>query len=234
MKHITKICSAGLLSGALLLAGCGTWTNLGKGAAIGGAGGGAVGAGVGALIGGGKGAAIGAAIGAAVGSGAGMLIGKKMDQQAEELKQIENAKVEEATDANGLQAIRVTFDGGILFPTNGTTLSQGARTDLNQFAQSLKQNPETNVQIYGFTDNTGSLEVNQRVSSGRADAVFTYLLNNGVEKSRLSAEGLPMQNYVATNETAEGRAQNRRVEIFISANEEMIRQAEAEAAQQQK
>ena len=156
------------------------------------------------------------------------------DISEKELKQIENAKVEEATDANGLQAIRVTFDGGILFPTNGTTLSQGARTDLNQFAQSLKQNPETNVQIYGFTDNTGSLEVNQRVSSGRADAVFTYLLNNGVEKSRLSAEGLPMQNYVATNETAEGRAQNRRVEIFISANEEMIRQAEADAAQQQK
>lgn len=234
MKHLGKICTVGLLSGSLLLAGCSSWTNLGKGAAIGGAGGGAVGAGVGALIGGGKGAAIGAAIGAAVGSGAGMLIGKKMDKQAEELKQIENAKVEEATDANGLQAIRVTFEGGILFPTNGTTLSQGARNDLSMFAQSLKQNPETNVQIYGFTDNTGSLEVNQRVSTGRADAVMNYLLGAGVEKGRLSAEGLPMQEYVASNETAEGRAQNRRVEIFISANEEMIRQAEAEASKQQK
>lgn len=232
MKKVTKILSVAGLSGALLLSSCGSMTNLGKGAAIGGAGGGALGAGVGALIGGGKGAGIGAAVGAAVGAGAGMLIGKKMDNQAKALREIENAKVEEATDANGLKAIRVTFDGGILFPTNGTTLSTQARTDLSQFAQSLIQNPETNVQIKGYTDNTGSLEVNQRVSNGRADAVKNYLLQSGVAASRMSAEGLPMQDYIASNATAEGRAQNRRVEIFISANEEMIRQAEAEAAQQ--
>lgn len=234
MKHVTKVFSIGLLSGSMLLAGCSSWSNLGKGAAIGGAGGGAVGAGVGALIGGGKGAGIGAAIGAAVGAGAGMLIGKKMDDQAKELAAIENAKVEETTDANGLQAIRVTFDGGILFPTNGTTLSSTAKSDLSKFAASLQNTPETNVQIYGFTDNTGTLAVNQRVSTGRADAVLNYLLNAGVDKDRLTAEGLPMQEYIASNETAEGRAQNRRVEIFISANEEMIRQAEAEAAKQQK
>lgn len=232
MKNVTKVLSVAGISGALLLSSCGSMTNLGKGAAIGGAGGGAVGAGVGALIGGGKGAGIGAAIGAAVGAGAGMLIGKKMDDQAKALREIENAKVEETSDANGLKAIRVTFDGGILFPTNGTTLSTQARTDLSQFAQSLLQNPETNVQIKGYTDNTGSLEVNQRVSNGRADAVKNYLLKCGVAASRLSAEGLPMQDYVASNATAEGRAQNRRVEIFISANENMIRQAEAEAAQQ--
>ena len=59
-----------------------------------------------------------------------------------------------------------------------------------------------------------------------------YLLNCGIAASRLTAEGLPMQNYIASNETAEGRAQNRRVEIFISANEQMIKQAEAEAANQ--
>lgn len=232
MKNVTKVLSVAGISCALLLSSCGSMTNLGKGAAIGGAGGGAVGAGVGALIGGGKGAGIGAAIGAAVGAGAGMLIGKKMDDQAKALREIENAKVEETSDANGLKAIRVTFDGGILFPTNGTTLSTQARTDLSQFAQSLLQNPETNVQIKGYTDNTGSLEVNQRVSNGRADAVKNYLLKCGVAASRLSAEGLPMQDYVASNATAEGRAQNRRVEIFISANENMIRQAEAEAAQQ--
>lgn len=205
-------------------------TNLGKGAAIGGAGGGALGAGVGALIGGGKGAGIGAAIGAAVGAGAGMLIGNKMDKQAAQLREIENAKVEETTDSNGLKAIRVTFDGGILFPTNGTTLSNTAKTDLSQFAASLLQNPETNVQVYGFTDNTGTLEVNQRVSDGRADAVKNYLIHSGVAAGRVTAQGIPMADYVASNATAEGRAQNRRVEIFISANEEMIRQAEAEAA----
>ncbi len=230
MKHVTKVLSISLLSGSILLTGCNSMTNLGKGAAIGGAGGGALGAGVGALIGGGKGAGIGAAIGAAVGAGAGMLIGKKMDKQAAELRAIENAKVEEATDANGLQAIRVTFDGGILFPTNGTTLSNTAKTDLSQFAASLIQNPQTNVQVYGFTDNTGTMQVNQRVSDGRADAVKNYLIHSGVSSNRISAQGIPMADYVASNATAEGRAQNRRVEIFISANEEMIRQAEAEAA----
>lgn len=231
MKNVTKIFSVAGLSAALLLSSCGSMTNLGKGAAIGGASGTAVGAGVGALIGGGKGAGIGAAIGAAVGAGAGMLIGKKMDNQAAKLREIENAKVEETTDQNGLKAIRVTFDGGILFPTNGTTLSTAAKTDLNQFAASLLQNPETNVQVYGYTDNTGSLAANQKVSTGRADAVQNFLVSNGVAAKRITAEGLPMQNYVASNETAAGRAQNRRVEIFISANEEMIRQAEAEAAQ---
>lgn len=231
MKHVTKVLSLSILSGSMLLASCNSMTNLGKGAAIGGAGGGAVGAGVGALIGGGKGAGIGAAIGAAVGAGAGMLIGHKMDKQAAELKKIENAKVEEATDANGLKAIRVTFDGGILFPTNGTTLNASARTDLSQFAASLLQNPETNVQIYGYTDNTGSLAANQKVSTGRANAVRDYLMDSGVAASRLTAQGIPMADYVASNSTAAGRAQNRRVEIFISANENMIRQAEAEAAQ---
>lgn len=228
MKKLTKILGVCTLISTILLSGCGM-NNTGKGALIGGAGAGAVGAGVGALIGGGKGAGIGAAVGAAVGAGAGALIGRKMDKQAEELRKIENAKVEEATDANGLKAIRVTFDGGILFPTNGTTLSAAARTDLSEFALTLKNNPQTNVQVYGFTDNTGSMSANQKVSTGRADAVRTYLENCGVATSRITAEGLPMTNYIASNETAEGRAQNRRVEIFISANEEMIRQAEAEA-----
>jgi len=234
MKQITKILSVTGLCGALLFSttGCSSMTNLGKGAAIGGGGGAAVGAGVGALIGGGKGAGIGAAIGAAVGAGAGMLIGKKMDNQAKQLREIENAKVEEATDANGLKAIRVTFDGGILFPTNGTSLSATAKTDLSQFAASLLQNPETNVQVYGYTDNTGSLEVNQRVSTGRADAVRNYLVGSSVAANRITALGLPMQNYIASNDTPAGRAQNRRVEIFISANEQMIKQAEAEAAKQ--
>ena len=203
-------------------------TNTGKGALIGGGGGAGVGAGLGALIGGGKGAGIGAAIGAAVGAGAGALIGKKMDKQEAELKEqlAQQAQVEKVTDQNGLQAIKVTFNGGILFPTNGTTLSSNAKIDLTSFANSLINNPNTNVQIYGYTDNTGSMAVNQKVATGRADAVRNYLLNSGVSGTRLSAEGLPMQDYVASNETAEGRAQNRRVEIYITANETMIQQAQ--------
>lgn len=225
-----KFIGASVLSAALLLSSCGSMTNMGKGALIGGGGGGAVGAGVGALIGGGKGAGIGAAIGAAVGAGAGALIGRKMDKQAAQLKEIENAKVETTTDANGLQAIKVTFDGGILFPTNGSTLSPAARTDLSQFALSLQQNPETNVEVYGYTDNTGTLAVNQRVSDARANAVRAYLIEAGVSGNRIVAQGRPLCDYVASNDTEAGRAQNRRVEIYISANENMIKQAEAEAA----
>ncbi len=71
------------------------------------------------------------------------------------------------------------------------------------------------------------MAVNERVATGRADAVRNYLLNSGVSASRLSAEGIPMADYVASNATPEGRAQNRRVEIYISANQQMIQQAQA-------
>lgn len=226
---VTRFAVVAALAGSLMISSCSSMNNTGKGALIGGGGGTGVGALIGGLIGGGKGAAIGAGVGAAVGAGAGALIGKRMDkQQAELQKQLaDKATVDQVTDANGLQAIRVTFNGGILFPTNGTTLSNQAKADLASFAANLNQNPETNVQIFGFTDNTGSYEVNQRVASGRANAVETFLVNSGVSPSRLSATALPMQDYVADNSTAAGRAQNRRVEVYITANQQMIQQAEA-------
>lgn len=233
MKLIKKIglpiLAAAMIGMGMGVTGCSSMNNTGKGALIGGGGGAALGAGLGALIGHGKGAAIGAAIGTAVGAGAGTLIGRKMDKQQAELEAelARQAQIEKTTDQNGLQAIKVTFNGGILFPTNGTSLSANAKTDLSKFAASLNSNPDTNVQIYGFTDDTGSLEVNQRVSTGRADAVRNYLLNSGVAATRLSAEGLPMQDYVASNATAEGRAQNRRVEIYITADKAMIDAANA-------
>ena len=113
-----KILLIGVLSlGLLASSGCKSWSNLGKGAAIGGGGGAALGAGIGALIGGGKGAGIGAAVGGAVGAGAGALIGRKMDQQQKELQEqlAKEAQVETVEDSNGLQAIKVTFSSGILF-----------------------------------------------------------------------------------------------------------------------
>ena len=176
---LAKITGAVLLSGLLFASsGCSSMSTTGKGALIGGGGGGALGAGIGALIGGGKGAAIGTAIGAAVGAGAGALIGQKMQKQQEEIaKTIPDAQVEQTTDQNGLQAIKVTFDGGILFPTGKYTLNASAQQDLSNFAVSLKQNPLTNVQILGFTDNTGSYAVNEKLSNQRADALMTYLLN---------------------------------------------------------
>ena len=151
-----------------------------------------------------------------------------MDKQAKQLEQqLQDAQVEQVQDQNGLAAIKVTFPGGILFPTNGTTLSAGAQTELAQFANSLIQNPETNVQVYGFTDNTGSLAANTKVANGRALAVDRFLIDSGVSPTRVTYQGVPMANYVASNDTAAGRAQNRRVEIYITASQQMIQQAEA-------
>lgn len=228
---VIKLAGITLIGASLLLGevSCSSLTNTGKGALIGGGGGAAVGAGLGALIGGGKGAAIGSAIGAAVGAGAGTLIGKKMDKQQKELQEelAQQATVEETTDQNGLKAIKVTFDGGILFPTGKYNLSSQAQADLSRFAQSLINNPGTDVQILGFTDNTGTYAVNEKLSNERADAVLSYLANSGVSPTRLTAKGVPMADYVASNDTAAGRAQNRRVEIYITAGKEMIQQAEA-------
>ena len=209
-----------------VLTGCATLNNLAKGSLIGGVGGGAVGAGVGAAIGGDKGAAIGAAIGTAVGAGAGAIIGNVMDKKAEELAALEAAQVETVEDANGLKAIKVTFDSGILFATNKSNLSAEAKSNLKKFADEMKDLSDTDITIYGHTDNTGSAEVNERLSLQRANAVPAELQADGIAKSRITTEGKSFTMPVADNSTAEGRAQNRRVEVFISANQNMIAAAE--------
>ena len=220
-----------LLNCTIIMAGCSgsKWastSNATKGGVIGGASGALLGAGVGALAGQGKGAAIGAAVGAAVGTGAGVLIGNRMDKQKAELEQIEGAQVETVMDVNNLQAIKVTFDSGILFDTGRSNLNTVSRESLIKFANSLKANPETDVTIYGHTDNTGSRDVNVRLSNERAESVAKFLIDNSISGSRLTTEGKAYDEPVADNSTAEGRALNRRVEIFIAANENMIQQAE--------
>ena len=213
-----------LLSALLMLgvSGCGSMNNATKGGLLGGGGGAAIGAGIGALIGKGKGAAIGGAIGAVAGGVAGTLIGKKMDKQAEELARINGAQVDTLTDVNGLRAIKVTFDQGILFATGKSNLSASAKNSLSEFAVSLINNPQTNVQIAGHTDNTGTRAVNERLSKERADAVLNYLVGQGVTASRMVAQGYAYDYPVASNDTEAGRAQNRRVEVYISANQDMI------------
>ncbi len=225
MKKVMSL----FLSVALVLglSGCGSMNNATKGGLIGAGGAAAVGAGIGALIGHGKGAAIGAAIGAVAGGTAGTLIGNKMDKQAKELAQIPGAQVDTVTDQNNLKAIKVTFDNGILFGFNKTNLSESAKKSLSQFATSLQNNPETNVQIFGYTDNVGTRAANDKVSTERASVVKTYLMNSGVNSSRLTSQGLAWENPVASNDTEAGRAQNRRVEVYISANEQMIKEANA-------
>ncbi len=222
-----------VVSAGIILSGCGA-SNATKGGIIGGTSGAALGAGIGAIAAKsgnkGTGAAIGAAVGAAVGTTAGILIGKKMDKQKAELEKINGAQVETVTDTNGLQAIKVTFEGGILFETGKSVLSTASKTALTNFAASLKETPETNVDILGYTDNTGSLATNQKLSNDRAKAVSTFLTSNGITTDRFTkVEGLADANPVADNATTAGRQQNRRVEIFISANEKMIKDAETEA-----
>lgn len=218
-----------ILSATLIFSGC-NMNNTAKGGMIGGGGGAALGALIGGLAGHGKGAAIGAAVGAAVGAGTGVIIGRKMDKAAAEAKQIEGAQVEQVTDNNGLQAVKVTFDSGILFAFNSSTLSTNAKMALSRFAQILKQNPTMDIAIYGYTDNIGTEAANQKVSTNRADAVADFLMNQGVSATQFKyVLGKGWSDPVASNDTEAGRAQNRRVEIYMYASEQMIKDAEAQA-----
>ncbi len=214
----------------MILSSCGTWSNLAKGSAIGGGSGAAVGAGVGALLGkDAKSAAIGSAIGAIVGTGVGAIIGDRMDKKAEELAAIEGATVETVTDVNNLTSVKVTFDNGILFDFNKSTLSEAAKKSLKEFAQKMADMPETDITIWGHTDNVGSAEANQKVSLNRANAVRDFLASQGIAAARMVSEGKSYDMPVASNDSAAGRAQNRRVEVYITANEAMIAEAAEEA-----
>ena len=222
MKKI-KFFSIGLCF-ALVLAGC---NNTQKGAAIGAGGGAVLGAIVGKLAGN---TAVGAAVGAAVGTGAGAIIGKKMDKAKAEAEAVQNAKVESVTDANGLAAVKVTFDSGILFATNKADLNIDAKNSLAKFATVLNNNADCDIAIIGHTDNTGSDAINQPLSVKRATSVSDYLKSCGVKTAQIkSVEGQGSGNPVADNSTAEGRKQNRRVEVYMYASQEMIQAAEAQA-----
>ena len=222
MKKI-KFFSIGLCF-ALVLAGC---NNTQKGAAIGAGGGAVLGAIVGKLAGN---TAVGAAVGAAVGTGAGAIIGKKMDKAKAQAEAVKNAQVKQVTDINGLPALKVTFDSGILFTTNKAELNAAAKTSLTEFSKVVKENSDMDIAIIGHTDNTGSDAINNPLSENRAKSVSTYLKNSGVNASQIkTVEGQGSKNPVADNSTAEGRTQNRRVEVYIYASQEMIKAAEAQA-----
>ena len=216
----------------LVMAGC---NNMQKGAAIGAGGGALLGAIVGKIAGN---TAVGAAVGGAVGAGAGAIIGKKMDKAKAEAEAVKNAQVESVTDANGLQAVKVTFDSGILFTTGSSTLSSTAKTSLTQFSNVLKNNADCDVAVQGYTDNEGwknstreqSIQKNLNLSQQRAQAVTDYLLSLGVSNTQIrSTMGYGEANPVADNSTKAGQAQNRRVEVYMYASQKMIQEAEQQA-----
>ena len=210
------------LCGGLVMMGC---NNLGKGTAIGAAGGALLGAVVGKLAGN---TAVGAAVGTAVGAGTGALIGKHMDKVKAQAQAVQNAQVEQITDANGLQGVKVTFDSGILFATNSSTLNAASKNSLTQFANVLKNNSDCDIAIFGHTDNTGSDAINNPLSVKRAQAVESYLKTMGVSAAQIKqVDGQGSTNPVADNSTPAGRQQNRRVEVYMYASQAMINAAEA-------
>jgi outer membrane protein OmpA-like peptidoglycan-associated protein len=199
--------------------------NTQKGAGIGAGGGALLGGIIGAIAGN---TMVGAAIGGAVGAGAGAIIGKKMDKAKAEAEQVKNAQVETVKDNNGLEAVKVTFDSGILFATGKAELSATAKNSLAQFAQVLKNNSDVDVAIFGHTDSTGSDAINNPLSEKRAKAVENSLKTQGVTNIK-TVEGQGSTNPVADNSTAEGRKQNRRVEVYMYASQKMIQEAQQQA-----
>ena len=165
-------------------------------------------------------------VGTAVGAGTGALIGKRMDNAAEAAAQVENATVQTITDANNLTAVKVTFDSGVLFETNKYALNKAAKENLAEFAKVLIEYSDADVVIYGHTDSTGNDMINNPLSVNRANAVSDFLLSKGVPANQIkSVEGFGSKQPVADNATAAGRAENRRVEIFMYASAEMIEAA---------
>ncbi len=212
---------------ALMVMGC--TTNAGTGSLLGAGGGAALGGIIGNIIGKNtKSTVIGAAIGTAVGTTAGALIGKHMDKVKAKAAAVENATVTEITDQNGLAAVKVAFDSGILFATGKYALNNASKTALTKFAQMLKAEPQLMIDIQGHTDSTGSDKVNNPLSQNRAQAVANYLVNCGVPSSQFqNVSGFGSTQPVADNSTAAGRQQNRRVEIYMYASQAMIDAANA-------
>lgn len=192
-----------------------------------------IGTGAGAVVGGiiGKIAgntAVGAAIGGAVGAGTGAIIGHRMDKVAKETAaQVENAKVEEVTDANGLKAVKVTFDSGILFALNKATLSTSSKNDLAKFSTVLKNNSDLHIDIYGYTDRSGGDAINVPLSQKRAQSVADYLMSCGVSSAQFkNITGKGSQDEIEDKAVSQA---NRRVEVYMYASQATIDAAEKSA-----
>lgn len=221
MKTVQTTLFATVLVG-LTLTGCDSMNRTQKGAAIGVGGGAAVGAVVGKAAGN---TALGAIIGAAVGGTAGAIIGKKMDKQAEEIKQ----EVPGATVERVEEGIVVEFSSAVLFGFDQANLTAASQATLNDLITILNKYPDTDVEIQGHTDNTGTEKYNQSLSERRASVVSNYLSDHGIGLQRLSTVGYGLRNPKYSNDTPEGRAKNRRVEFLITANDKMKQDAAREA-----
>ncbi len=214
MKSIlTSLACAALVLGGL--SGCANMSETQQGTASGAGIGALAGAAIGALTNGSRGAIAGAAIGGAAGAGGGYLWSKKMQDQ--------KAAMEKATAGTGIAVsqtadnqLKMNIPSDVSFDVGRSAIKPNFASVLNQFATSLNQNPGTTITIVGYTDSTGSDAINNPLSVDRADSTRDYLVGRGVARTRFVTDGRGSRDPVADNNTAAGRAANRRVEIFVA------------------
>ncbi|WP_241049166.1 OmpA family protein [Achromobacter xylosoxidans] len=206
LKRIAVVAASGAL-----LAGCATQQQTNT--AVGTGAGAAVGAGIGALIGHGTGAAVGAGIGAVAGG----MIGYNWKVVKEDVQRSGATSlgidVVEMPDGS----LKVNIPSNVSFDTDKTDLKPALLPVLDSVARSLNQHPELRAKVVGHTDSTGALAHNQTLSVNRARSVTDYLSRQGVAATRLSVEGRGPSDPIGDNATAEGRALNRRVEVYLYA-----------------
>ena len=200
--------------------------NTQRGAAIGAIGGAVIGGILGNNVGKGGNGAMGAVLGGVIGGVAGGVIGNKMDKQAREIETaLPGAQVERVGEGIKL----VLGENSVRFDTNKSTLTTTAKANLDKLVPVFKSYADTDIVIYGYTDSTGSAEYNLNLSQQRANSVEKYLESKGLNMSRFKMVGMGIADPIATNDTPEGRSQNRRVEFAITANEKMVQDAQKEA-----
>ncbi|MHC1776511.1 MAG: OmpA family protein [Lentimicrobium sp.] len=206
----------------VIVTGCSTWNKTQKGAVVGTATGGAVGAVIGRASGN---TALGAIIGATVGGATGAVIGNQMDKQAAEIeKTVPDAKVERVGEG-----IIVEFSSNVLFGFDQSNLSGDAKVSLDKLVTVLNYYPDTDIEVQGHTDSKGSNAYNKNLSERRAGSVNSYLASKGISNSRTDIKGYGETAPKYSNESESGRAENRRVEFLITANDKMKADAEKES-----
>ena len=229
MKKYTSIFVAGLMLLSTVFTSCEAVKNTNntqRGAGIGVAAGAVLGAVLGNNLGKGGNGALGAVLGGVIGGVAGGVIGNKMDKQAREIETVlPGVEVERVGEGIKL----VLGENAVRFDTNKSTLTSNAKANLDKLVSVFEHYPDTNIQIYGYTDSTGAADYNLRLSEQRAASVKSYLAGKGLAASRFNTTGLGIADPIATNDTPDGRSKNRRVEFAITANEKMVQDAQKEA-----
>ncbi len=229
MKKITTYVLIATISLSSLFSSCDAVKNTNdtqRGAGIGAVAGGVLGAVLGNNLGHGGNGALGAVLGGVLGGVAGGVIGNKMDRQAREIQTaLPGAQVERVGEG-----IKLTLgENSVRFDTNKSTLTPTAKANLDKLVPVFQSYADTDIVIYGYTDNTGAVDHNLTLSEQRAASVKSYLASKGLNVARFTNKGMGIADPVATNDTPEGRTQNRRVEFAIVANDKMKQDAQKEA-----